>query len=117
MEEVFVTVKDGEFIESYDRPSIDYKRYINDLPSGNTIEINPGSVTWMRKTAESLDEGYILTIDYGYNEDGIPDKKDGTLMCFYKHTFNRKPFFRAGYQDITCHVNFTPLIRGEKKQD
>ncbi len=115
VEEVFITVKDGELIEVYDSPSIGLELYIKNLPSGNTIEINPGSVTWIRKAAESLDEGYILTIDYGYNEEDIPEKKDGTLMCFYKHTFNRKPFIRTGYQDITCHVNFTPLIReGEK---
>jgi SAM-dependent MidA family methyltransferase len=115
IEEIFITIKDGEFIELYDSPSIDLEPYIKDLPCGNRIEINPGSVTWLRKAAESLEEGYILTIDYGYDEHDIPGKKDGTLMCFYQHTFNRKPFIRAGYQDITGHVNFTPLIReGEK---
>ncbi len=115
VEEVFVTFKEGEFIEVYDSPSIELELYITNLPSGNKIEVNPGSVTWIRNAAESLDEGYILTIDYGYNEEDIPEKKDGTLMCFYKHTFNGKPFIRPGYQDITCHVNFTPLIReGEK---
>jgi len=115
VEEVFVTVKDGEFIETYDSPTIELEPYIKYLPSGNTIEINTGSITWIKNAAESLDEGYILTIDYGYNEEDIPEKKDGTLMCFYQHSFNRKPFMRAGYQDITCHVNFTPLIReGEK---
>ncbi len=111
-EEVFVTVKDGEFIEAYGSPSIEITPYIKNLPPCSRIEINPASVTWIRKAAESLAEGYILTIDYGYNEEDIPDKKDGTLMCFYKHTFNRKPFVRPGYQDITCHVNFSPLIRG-----
>lgn len=82
------------------------------LMEGYTTEINLRATDWIQKIARSLDRGYVITVDYGYDRDGYfaPHRKDGTLLCHYQHTANRDPFARIGQQDITAHVEFTSLM-------
>jgi SAM-dependent MidA family methyltransferase len=67
----------------------------------------------MEKVSRCLKKGFVLTIDYGYlsKELYAPHRKEGTLLCYYRHQTSENPYERLGEQDITSHVNFTSLIR------
>ncbi|MEI6789159.1 MAG: SAM-dependent methyltransferase [bacterium] len=82
------------------------------LMEGYTTEINIRATDWIRGIARRLDQGYVVTVDYGYDHDGYfaPHRRDGTLLCHYQHTANRDPFARIGQQDITAHVEFTSVM-------
>lgn len=86
---------------------------------GFTVEVNFRALDWMLEIAHRLTKGYVITIDYGHGLTSCytPHQKEGTLLCYYRHTENKDPFARVGQQDITAHVAFAPLIHnGEKNQ-
>ncbi len=60
-----------------------------------------------------MKRGFVLTIDYGYLAEELyaPHRREGTLLCYYRHRTSEDPYERLGEQDITSHVNFTGLIR------
>ena len=123
LKEIFLTTNNGEIKEVEDGLSTgeieEYFKIIDTvLPDGNRGEVNLGAVKWLREVGGALKEGYILTVDYGYyGKDMFSHKrKEGTLLCFYQHSFNSNPYRRLGYQDITTHVDFTALIKyGEEE--
>jgi len=88
-----------------------------DLMEGYTVEINLRAVDWLENIARRLKRGYVLTIDYGYerNEYFAPHHRDGTLLCYCRHTQNANPYQHVGEQDMTSHVEFTSLIEHGKK--
>lgn len=61
--------------------------------------------------AETLQQGAILLIDYGFSarEYYHPQRSQGTLMCHYRHYAHDDPLKFVGLQDITAHVNFTQV--------
>lgn len=61
--------------------------------------------------ALKMKQGLLLIIDYGYPRQDLyhPQRKKGTLLCFYKHRVVENPYFRPGHIDITYHVDFTYL--------
>lgn len=64
---------------------------------------------WIGALASCLVRGAALLIDYGYSraEYYHPQRRDGTLLCHYRHRAHADPFFLPGLQDITAHVDFT----------
>jgi len=64
----------------------------------------------LRRIAVSLERGFHLAIDYGYQEREFYARPRGTLMCYWRHQVSENPFVRIGEQDITAHVNFSDLI-------
>ena len=58
-----------------------------------------------------MTKGIVLLIDYGMdrNEYHHPQRKDGTLRCYYKHKASDNPFDNIGKQDITTSVNFSDV--------
>ena len=87
------------------------------LMEGYTTEINLRAMNWIREIARRLDQGYVVTVDYGHDRDGYfaPHRRDGTLLCHYQHTANRDPFARIGQQDITAHVEFTSVMEAGRQ--
>lgn len=61
--------------------------------------------------AACLQQGAMLWIDYGFGarEYYHPQRRNGTLMCHYRHHTHDNPFLFIGLQDITAHVNFTDI--------
>ena len=59
----------------------------------------------------AMTEGIVLLIDYGMdrNEYHHPQRKDGTLRCYYRHKASDNPFDKIGKQDITTSVNFSDV--------
>ncbi len=87
------------------------------LEVGQTIEVNLDSIHWLEEVSGGLEQGYILTIDYGYlsQELAAPHRFDGTLLCYQQHQVQENPLEEIGLRDITAHVNFSALINwGEK---
>ena len=82
------------------------------LPDGFRGEVDLRIRPWMSEAAKSLDRGFLLTIDYGYEAAKLysEDRSRGTLQSYYLHTDGHSPYQRVGRQDMTAHVDFTALI-------
>lgn len=87
------------------------------LPKDFRTEINIEAIPWIRSIADSLSKGYLITIDYGSNSAGLyrETRKDGTIVCYNKHSINEQPYDFIGEQDITSHVNFSALAHWGNK--
>lgn len=80
---------------------------------GCVCEVNLHAQDWMNEAATALKRGFVLTLDYGYPAEALyaPWRKDGTLLCFYRHNASQNPYARIGKQDMTSHVDFTSVQR------
>jgi SAM-dependent MidA family methyltransferase len=79
---------------------------------GQIIEVNLAAIDWLKEMAGALEQGFLVTIDYGDLAPLLyaPDRRAGTLRCFYRHTLTDAILERIGEQDITASVNFSALI-------
>ncbi|HMB57593.1 MAG TPA: SAM-dependent methyltransferase [Arenimonas sp.] len=78
---------------------------------GYCSEILPQLPAWIAAIAEQLQQGVMLFVDYGYprREFYLPERRDGTLVCHYRHRAHNDPLFLPGLQDLTAFVDFTAL--------
>jgi SAM-dependent MidA family methyltransferase len=85
--------------------------FLQGLNGGYRSEINLHLPAWLAALSGSLSKGLALFIDYGYprREYYLPERRDGTLMCHYRHRAHDDVFFWPGLQDITAWVDFTAL--------
>lgn len=76
-----------------------------------TSEILPELPAFLHAITDQLSHGLALFIDYGYPraEYYRAERRDGTLMCHYRHRAHADPFFWPGLQDLTAFVDFTAL--------
>ncbi len=118
LQEVFVVEREGRISEELrplTNPAIleHLRQQQLQLVEGNRCEVNLGAPDWMRSVGRLLKRGFVLTIDYGYPAAELyaPFRRNGTLMCFYRHSSTEDPYQRFGEQDITAHVDFTALER------
>jgi SAM-dependent MidA family methyltransferase len=120
--EIYVTLaQDDTFIEVCNAPSTPKIAQYFDLVGVNLAqlasnyrsEINLAAIEWLSKVAQKLQQGYLLTIDYGYTAARYynPMRSQGTLQCYYRHGYHNDPYINIGNQDITAHVDFTALER------
>lgn len=116
LREIYVTAVNGDFMEIIDVPSTPrIEEYLKNegimLFEGQRAEVNLAAIGWIEAAASSLDRGFILTIDYGFVADELyaPSRRNGTLLCYHRHTTEENPYIRLGMQDITSHVDFTGL--------
>ena len=81
------------------------------LPEGFRTEIQQAAQGFIRSLAGVLEKGVALFVDYGFPQKEYyhPQRKDGTLMCHYRHHAHADPFFLPGLQDITSHVDFSAI--------
>lgn len=122
LKEIFVTVDRDQFQEVMRPPSDPrFASYFKDmgvtLQEGQRAEVNLRALEWMKQVGKSLARGFVLTVDYGYLAEELyaPHRRQGTLLCYYRHQTSSNPYEHLGEQDITSHVNFTALIKeGEK---
>ena len=81
-------------------------------PDSYEGEVNLQAGPWMRELASSLDQGFVITIDYGYLAEELysPARTRGTLQTYYRHVDGSSPYQRIGRQDLTAHVDFSMLM-------
>lgn len=94
-------LKRAEIIKSF----IDNRNY--------QTEVNLAAEAWLASIADTVQQGAVFIIDYGYPQSHYfhPERSTGTLMCFYKHQGHDNPLALPGLQDITAHVDFTALAQ------
>ncbi|MCH8995245.1 MAG: SAM-dependent methyltransferase [Chloroflexi bacterium] len=116
--ELYVTSRDGRFEEVVGLASTErIAEYFADVGlwpgDGCVAEVNLHAIDWMTAAAQALRRGVVLTFDYGYPAEELyaPWRRDGTLLCFYRHNASNDPYARIGKQDMTSHVDFTSLMR------
>ena len=120
--EIFVALEDGHFVEVLGEPSTPFieERLSSlgvSLPEGYRGEVNLAMAGWVTEVARVLQRGFVLTIDYGQLADELysPENAGGTLVCHRQHAVSSDPYQQVGRQDITCHVDFTSMMRlGER---
>ncbi len=122
LREIYVSHRDGRFEDELGAPSTEcIEQYFADLDllpgEGCVAEVNLHAIDWVRSVAERLRRGFALTFDYGYEARELyaPWRRDGTLMCFYRHNPSTDPYARIGKQDMTSHVDFTSLMRAGRE--
>lgn len=116
LEELFVALEGDRFVLVPAAPSTaalgGYFERLGRLPGeGCRAEVNLAALAWMERAARSLERGLLLVLDYGYPAELLyaPERRYGTLLCYYRHTLNSDPLARVGEQDITSHVDFTSV--------
>ena len=82
-----------------------------DLPEGFRSELALAARGFLRTLAGVLEKGVALFVDYGFprKEYYHPQRRNGTLMCHYRHHAHADPFFLPGLQDITSHIDFSAV--------
>ena len=83
------------------------------LPDNFTTETCAAAETWWRTAATSLNQGKLMTADYGLIDEEffLPSRKNGTLRAFFQHHFADDLLANPGEQDLTAHVNFSAIQR------
>lgn len=116
LQEVFVDYVDGKFVERVGNLSstrvAEYVRQQNIVMAQEcTTELHLQAGEWMAEVARVLHRGVVITVDYGHSAGDYyrPERKDGTLLCYYRHSVSQDPYERIGEQDMTAHVNFSAL--------
>lgn len=87
---------------------LDFVRQL-ELSEGYVSETCLAATGLIASLAKSLELGTIFLIDYGFSRQEYyhPQRRQGTLMCHYRHHSHSNPFLYLGLQDITVHVDFT----------
>jgi len=89
------------------------------LSDGYQSEINTSMPAWLQSVTASLQNGAALFIDYGYprHEYYLPQRRNGTLICHYRHRAHDDPFVWPGLTDISASVDFTALAEAAHNCD
>lgn len=119
LREIFVTLRDGRFVEELGEPSSarlaerleSIRQAAPALGEGSRGEACLAAQGWVGEVARSLKRGLALTVDYGDVTERLygPERPGGTLQCYFRHTVSASPYVRVGRQDITAHVDFRAL--------
>lgn len=82
-----------------------------EFEEGYRSEVLPQLPWWLEAIAGTQVRGAALFVDYGYvrREFYLPERRDGTLLCHYRHRAHADPLILPGLQDITASVDFTAL--------
>lgn len=112
--EIFINENLKEILLAPSKEVKDYLLWLGSEPKeGCAAEAHIESREWIKKLCKSLASGFILTIDYGFETEELYSdfRKEGTLLCHFKHQTNKNFYSRLGEQDMTCHINFSTLIK------
>lgn len=77
------------------------------------IEIPLAMEKMITRISDTLTEGLVLTVDYGYSNEEwtTPARRDGSLRGYYKHQQVNNCLLHPGEMDITSHVHFDSFIK------
>jgi SAM-dependent MidA family methyltransferase len=87
------------------------------LVNNQRMEIPLHMENVLKDIADSLENGIIATIDYGYTKEewSNPSRQKGSLRGYYKHQMIMDVLTHPGEMDITSHIHFDWLIqKGEE---
>ncbi|MFQ5700253.1 MAG: class I SAM-dependent methyltransferase [Acidobacteriota bacterium] len=86
------------------------------LLEGQRADIGLRALDWIASLGDLFGaggRGGAVIIDYGHPARELfdPARRDGTLICYYKHRTCGDPYQRVGAQDMTAHLDFTSIER------
>lgn len=82
------------------------------LADGQIVEINLGIDDWLTQVAAKLDEGFLITVDYGEEAHELYDsarRPHGSLRGFLRHGFVDDVLAQPGECDLTTTINWTQV--------
>ena len=88
------------------------REYSVELENTQIIEINLEIDSWLAKVAAKLQQGFMITVDYGAESCDLYDaalRPHGTLRGFARHNFVDDVLAQPGDYDITASVNWTQV--------
>lgn len=116
LQEICVGMESGKFSDSItplSTPRIAeyFARQQIVLQEGQLAEVSLSACDWITNAARRLEQGFILTIDYGYEARVLYSERfpRGTLLAYRNHHVSEDLYAAPGEQDLTAHVNFTAL--------
>jgi SAM-dependent MidA family methyltransferase len=82
------------------------------LPHGFCREVSPTAMEWWKNAAEGLNQGCLLTFDYGFEREEffLPGRDRGTLRSYQGHRVSDDLLSEPGRKDLTAQVDYS-LIR------
>lgn len=86
-----------------------FRQYWAPPEEGQWYEASSKVPFWLDQISTALEDGYLLTIDYGFTRAESVRFPHGTLMGYRRHTAHEDVLIDPGERDITAHVNFTAL--------
>ena len=116
LREIYVDWNEGlvEIAGPVSRPEIrkELDRQGFSLREGQELEVGLEAARWIRQVGRRLERGYVILADYGYPAEEIRSRRHhrGTLLAYHRHGTSEKYLEKAGYQDLTAHVNFTSAL-------
>jgi SAM-dependent MidA family methyltransferase len=83
---------------------------------GYVSEFCPRQGAWAREVTRALRTGLALWLDYGLPRAQyyFPQRRDGTLLCHFRHRAHENPFLYPGLSDISAWVDFTLLAESSR---
>ncbi len=87
------------------------------LIEGQQAEAALEACDWITEIGRRLQQGFVLTIDYGHEAADLFDAHHmaGTVLAYANHRAGEDFYAAPGQQDLTAHVNFTALrLWGER---
>jgi SAM-dependent MidA family methyltransferase len=81
-----------------------------ELANDQIVEINLGIDDWLKQVAAKLNQGLLITVDYGAEAVDLYDTRhhpEGTLRGFSRHNFVDNVLDQPGDYDLTTTVNWT----------
>ena len=120
LREIYVNIKNLQFVEQLGPISSRVRKHLKDfgitLEVGWRAEVCPDAISWVNNAAKSLNQGFLILIDYGFESHELYSERhsSGTLRCYQRHTVQSKrnngPWLRdPGESDITAHVDLTAI--------
>lgn len=83
-----------------------------ELADGQIIEVNLAIDEWLTQVAGKLDEGFLITVDYGEDASMLYDsarRPHGSLRGFRRHGFVDDVLAQPGEYDLTTTINWTQV--------
>ena len=123
VDELGVAISGGQFIwaarpanEAMTRTCRELSVRSDRWDDGYVSEYCPRMGAWVQSVTQSLARGAVLWIDYGLPRAQyyLPERRDGTLVCHYRHRMSSDPFVHVGLQDITAWVDFTRVAEASR---
>jgi SAM-dependent MidA family methyltransferase len=118
LSEFFVDVNESEDFEWVTGPLstlrlVDYfERFGIQLAEGQIAEVNLEVEDWLRSASRRLQNGYLVTVDYGAEASelfGSPAAREGRLRGYNRHQFVDNVLAKPGEYDITTTIDWTFL--------
>jgi len=88
------------------------ERTSNKLFEGQIVEVNLAAADYIGRVGELVQEGYVVTVDYGAETAELrdaPHRFAGTLRAIRRHQFAENLLACPGEQDLTSTIDWTHI--------